>query len=581
MGSPSRVAEMCTLRRLDGQPRMYQLASNGPINVEDDAPGIDPHIDQLIDELARDLLNLNRQGKQPTITLYCHGYANKSSGVEAHAKFAQDSLRGIAHENEFFITYRWPSEGLPSPGLGSVRTTPALWLATWLAVFFLITIAVLILAPQWPAEAIVPRLLLGIAGGTLLVASFAMFSSLSQLVRRSKIRSLLTRTVFILLTVSFLAIGLWLGARAFGVTPVREVAPVVLVLVGAASVILAVVGIAAFLIRGGNYLLRFSTYFRDSYRALHYGAMDIVQFYRALDDAIAKINASGAHPGTPEDLDRSRIPLNFIGHSMGGYVVTNAVRFLSNVFESERKEVIGKSLRFGRLCLVSPDIPVESILTGRRNFLQASLRRFEDAYLVTNQYDITLSLISPAANYIMFPTRDPLRVRRLGNVVPEAEGFGVRTYARYFEFIHALRIGRDPIDRTEVTSTQSARNLRDLEQVFDKLTVIDCTEFRAKDAGQPPSLSWYPRGRDAWWKHFLQLPNAGQSHSGYFAEPDLVLMIYMLACRGQRGMEAQLKEPLVKWMAERQLLMAYTSNEVVETKVVTPLHLPEARVAEK
>lgn len=125
--------------------------------------------------------------------------------------------------------------------------------------------------------------------------------------------------------------------------------------------------------------------------------------------------------------NRKRIKLSFIAHSMGGFVTTNAVRILSDVFDARSigtldsggkapPSDIGRAFCLGRLVLASPDIPSNAIAEGRANFLRSSLRRFEEAYLFSNEGDLALRVASTAANYFSFPTSERIHGHRLGNV---------------------------------------------------------------------------------------------------------------------------------------------------------------------
>ncbi|MDJ0676889.1 MAG: alpha/beta hydrolase [Calothrix sp. MO_167.B42] len=168
------------------------------------------------------------------------------------------------------------------------------------------------------------------------------------------------------------------------------------------------------------FLLRISAYFRDSYRANNFGVPDLVEFIRQLEKAIPKSSV--------------KIKLSFIGHSMGSFVVTNTVRILSDVFdeksignlrtgpgkEKSPSPEIGHVFSLGRLVLVAPDIPAETIISGRANFLSSSLRRFEETYLFSNEGDMILKLASTAANYASFPARTREGGYRLGNVVVQS-----------------------------------------------------------------------------------------------------------------------------------------------------------------
>ena len=79
-------------------------------------------------------------------------------------------------------------------------------------------------------------------------------------------------------------------------------------------------------------LLRLIVYFRDTYRATNYGVSDLVQIIRWIH----------RHAETPSKSLRVRAPVSWrqrrlsfpsLGHSMGGFVVTNTIRVLSHVFE--------------------------------------------------------------------------------------------------------------------------------------------------------------------------------------------------------------------------------------------------------
>jgi hypothetical protein len=194
------------------------------------------------------------------------------------------------------------------------------------------------------------------------------------------------------------------------------------------------------------FLLRLSGYFRDSYRANSYGVPDLVELLRQLDNYIVEETSVATESDSEQPRiakenywkaeTTQRIKLSFIGHSMGGFVVTNTVRILSDVFDQESvgnfnvehktkspSSRIGHVFSLGRLVLVSPDISAESIVSGRANFLSSSLRRFEEAYLFSNEGDMALRLASTAANYFSFPAKTRAGGYRLGNVVVGEERY--------------------------------------------------------------------------------------------------------------------------------------------------------------
>jgi hypothetical protein len=78
---------------------------------------------------------------------------------------------------------------------------------------------------------------------------------------------------------------------------------------------------------------------------------------------------------------------------------------------------IGNVYCLGRLILVAPDISAESIISGRGNTLRSSLRRFEEAYMFSNEADLALRMASTVANYFSFPTYTQDGGHRLGTVM--------------------------------------------------------------------------------------------------------------------------------------------------------------------
>ena len=172
-------------------------------------------------------------------------------------------------------------------------------------------------------------------------------------------------------------------------------------------------------------------YFRDTYRATNFGVPDLVQIICTIDGKISEIRGSKE--------PNNNVQLSFIGHSMGGFVVTNTIRVLSDVFKSPvtRAEAfgaggderpspdVGRAFVLKRFVLASPDIPAETLVTSRGNFLATSLTRFDEAYLFSNEGDEVLRQISTLANYFVFPTKSRHHGFRLGNVEILSRSFGL------------------------------------------------------------------------------------------------------------------------------------------------------------
>jgi pimeloyl-ACP methyl ester carboxylesterase len=313
-------------------------------------------------------------------------------------------------------------------------------------------------------------------------------------------------------------------------------------------------------------LLRVIVYFRDNYRASNYGVPDLIQIIRAIDREIIRIrqclDASNA---------RRDVQLSFIGHSMGGFVVTNTIRTLSDVFATPvetlnafgaagptpapQLQQIGNVFKLKRFVLVSPDIPAEALLSNRGNFLASALSRFEEAYLFSNEGDEVLRQISTLANYFVFPTKKRKHGFRLGNVEILSSNFGVIDPANAGGFLQTLRIGgltlqqlyhaldtaeakRQPYER------RRARAEISLPEVF---TYFDCTDYVDEDetGKKRPLLTfakWQKRrdksARMRFYSHLRLLftyivpPHRPNVHGGYFEGALSQRLIYRLACLG-------------------------------------------------
>jgi hypothetical protein len=323
----------------------------------------------------------------------------------------------------------------------------------------------------------------------------------------------------------------------------------------------------------GAALLRATVYFRDSYRATNYGAPDLIEIVRQIDRQIIEhdFRATGASEMKAR-TEQNRIELSFIGHSMGGFVVTNAIRVLSDVFakdalrprlnagtinEQNRGRLegispnIGNALRLMRFVLVSPDISAEALLSNRANYLASSLRRFREAYLFSNEGDEVLRQISTTANYFSFPTKSWKYGYRLGNVEILSREYGVIDVGKE-SFLQALRVGYYTLQelydglriaRKELsTAPRSVQNLLpEVFSYFDCTDYVDCTEISGKPRGLLTfalnKKKFGAQRRMSVWDHvsllwsyvFQQNPNV---HGGYFEGNLCRQTIYRLACLG-------------------------------------------------
>src|SRR5208282_3999562 len=199
---------------------------------------------------------------------------------------------------------------------------------------------------------------------------------------------------------------------------------------------------------------------------------DLVEVIRQIDlEAVQLADRLRKQDG----ITRKRIALSFIGHSMGGLVVTNAIRVLSDVFDKAvirtrlsgearpgpaREAPDGRDLVTGkighvftlmRFVLASPDVPGETLLADRANFLASTLRRFREAYLFSSEGDEVLRLISTTVNYFSFPTASRNYGYRLGNAEILTSDFGA---APDKEVLTTLRVGAQTLAQLSAETTR-------------------------------------------------------------------------------------------------------------------------------
>ena len=352
----------------------YFVMSSAPPNIEEAEEAnetLQQQAQQGVKEIADHLHRMMTTTPEGTaeLVITVHGYNTSRRGVEAWYKnifkYVNRHDEGIqVSPNHVFIGYRWPSENV---SLGK---------------FF----EALLALPPLPRD----LLLVGALGFVLMVV------------------------------LRFIAFGVTLWGQlltvAFGLATALGLLMLALV------------------------VLRLVVYFRDNYRANNFGVLDLVELLRQIDYAMVQCTAEEMFPGmarsSPVDQAKAmaqaqgywsrraqdnKVKLSFIGHSMGAFVVTNVVRILSDVFDSNSVNKrpdsnVGDVFRLERLVLASPDIPVLTIVSSRANFLASSLRRFSESYLFSSEGDIALRIASTAANYIAFPSRTQARGYRLGNV---------------------------------------------------------------------------------------------------------------------------------------------------------------------
>ncbi|MGH2412528.1 MAG: hypothetical protein ACRDEA_02295, partial [Microcystaceae cyanobacterium] len=360
----------------------YYLKSTAPINVEEHPwPSDKTSVEKQIQEIASHLL----QSKNPQLIISIHGYANQESDANKRYQEIHKYANALGLSNSVFVGYRWPAEnpGRDDPEPGSNKP-----ISFGDKIKF--------------AFQSLPTLVLGILISTLVLGIITIFLLLAKSTLPLAVTFLVIGLVSIALSLvltnlgsaqKFLPIfpnGIILVLLAFVIGVIAILSPINL---DALLVLLAVVFVLVLGIVLALMALRLSTYPRDRFRATNYGVIDLVEFIRQLDKAVIKqafkqIEIPDHEKDSNIDIDdpkikKNRVKLSFIAHSLGCEVVTQTIRILSDVFDPESIDkadqiknpspAIGHVFSLERLILVAPDIPIESILSGRANFLKASL----------------------------------------------------------------------------------------------------------------------------------------------------------------------------------------------------------------
>lgn len=362
-----RLAKIGTPEHKQASIPGYFVMSSAPPNIETANEMQESELQDAargVQEIARSLYDTYTQnnGPAPELMIAVHGYNSGRSSVRDWYKnifqYINQYDQAIPRQgNQVFIGYRWPSENIEFRRLGEACKA---------------------LPP-------LPRDLMFIGFGGALV----------------------------LLILEFMA---WAKTLAGMV-----LTAVLLLLLGLSTIVATLV------------ILRMVVYFRDRYRAQNFGVLDLVELLRQIDRELVNLKAADIQRQNPEEQSpleeaakfwkqtQRKVKLSFLGHSMGGFVVTNVVRILSDVFDTRSisnkpPADIGSVFRLERLILTSPDIPILAIVSSRANFLSSSLRRFAESYLFSNEGDLALRVASATANYFTFPSSTEAMGYRLGNV---------------------------------------------------------------------------------------------------------------------------------------------------------------------
>jgi hypothetical protein len=259
----------------------------------------------------------------------------------------------------------------------------------------------------------------------------------------------------------------------------------------------------------------------------------------------------------------NRIKLTFIGHSLGAEVVTSAIRILSDVFDLSSVGTlgltdklptsnIGRVFSLERLVLISPDISISTILSGRANVLRSSLRRFKEAYLFSNEGDLALRLASTLANYFSFPARTREGGYRLGNVaIQDNQGYGILNLNSLGNKDNSRLLKSLVVDSLNLQNSLANiqekyqfDEMEDREEIASLFTYFDCTDYTdwttEPNSKQRRVLTLTKWRWELRWIYYLRLIIAyglgiKDTHGGYFQGQFSQQLIYRLAFLGFGG----------------------------------------------
>lgn len=581
----------------------YYVTSTAPINAEDEPVLPNTSVKAQIREMAQYLI----ESKEPQLIVAIHGYATKRSEAEArHRKIYNYATSICEPKNYVFLGYRWPSENpfkddpdpktrksisFPEKLQYALQSLPTLLIGILISGLILSLIATLLLVIGQGYGLTIPLLLLFVGG-------FSIGSTLILLKLGDALHLLRV------LPVGMLMVGLLLSAiatfKSGFLNPNLLLVPLLILFLTAFAILLALI------------LLRLSTYLRDNYRATNFGVLDLVELIRQLDQAVfeAQLSKNIENQDITEEVLKKmhitrekweaidgnekielwkeitastikKIKLNFLGHSMGCFVVTNTIRILSDVFapnsiNKHPDSNIGRVFSLGRLILVAPDIPTETIMPRRANFLRSSLRRCEEAYVFTNEGDLALRLASTAANYFSFPAKTRFSGYRLGNLTvkhfdKQTDHCVRRLKDQDYGIVNEGTINEPYLHLEIRASNQEHRNLDELRSlksvekekinsigevpVTDLFTYFDCTDYidfqgelreSEQNQGKPKGVVSNALRQSAlnlWDYASLSLAyfnfNRGSQginvHGGYFDGKFSQKAMYQLAFLGFRG----------------------------------------------
>lgn len=497
----------------------------------------------------RPLFNVNelailiKENNIKRLTLRTHGYATPSEAF--YEGFYQEvkDLKDVAANGQFYIGYNWPSE------------QPLAIFSTWF---------------EW---------LKGVGKNPDIYFKFALVLIVSSLIIGS-------------LSNLFVQILKWLFSwQLFNLQPQW---------IGLITFVFVFWSLAF-------YLLREVAYQGDRTRAIYYGIPDLAEFFSRLDRGLAKFNNGETNDLTSkleiqdyqhlsyEEVNKisdrkyitseqdeeeinpadnsnktagsETLKVNIIGHSMGGFVVLNAISLLRYHFrfDEENPHKFGEHFQLDKLILASPDVPLELIRQGRNNYVRTAFNCGEQIYLMSSDRDIVLRYLSTVGNWFSEPSI-PMSGLRLGNVYLPKDGDSKL----------------EPCIRILFDCQKLKQPKADLE-LFDKLNYLDCSEMKvAGNRGgvncvKLPLNSYNGLAIDLGNIFFGKLADV-DSHGGYFQKqtPSFTILNLLLATDlDRKGIEAEIEKIIentsIRFLPSQDSMMSPVSDSTQNQPSFLPI----------
>lgn len=304
-------------------------------------------------------------------------------------------------------------------------------------------------------------------------------------------------------------------------------------------------------------LLRGVVYQRDRYRAVHYGAPDLAEFFWRLDKQLTKLTVGPIAAQQPDmdeqakaTLAQKRLRVNLIGHSMGGLVLVNVLRVLSDRFGKDEltgteNGQFGNCLHLGKMILVSPDIPLELIREGRNNYVRSAMRRCEQIYLMSSDRDVVLRYLSTLGNWFTEPSIE-MSGLRLGNLFLPRDMARTSRRQKKSETLKTLLVRGAIFSRPAVRPT-SAYDL------FENINYLDCSKMKGINAIGLDLNPFTALIIDVVNSLFYLLGRI-DAHGGYFFTYTATFKLMPFLMQSPAPNEAEIREQLQRWDPKHRMI---------------------------